>query len=80
MDEKYALNIVKFINKIIWYSIFKKILVFIIDKALSAFFNKIDHKFLLKLNKNSNVIIAKTLLYFFFYKTIYFKYRAAILK
>lgn len=37
----------------------------IIDKALSALFNKINDKFLSKLKKDNNTIIAKTQLHFF---------------
>lgn len=71
---------VKLLNKIIRCSILRKILDFIIDKGLSAFFNKTDCEFLLKLEKDSNIIAAKTQLHFFFHKTTYFKYGAAILR
>lgn len=60
MDEKYALDMVKFIDKIIRYRILEKKSDYIIDKAPSTFSNKTDYEFLLKLEENNNCIAAKT--------------------
>lgn len=52
----------------------------IIDEALSTLSNKTDNEFLLKLEKDSNAIAAKTQLHPSFYKATCFKYKAAILR
>lgn len=51
---------VEFINKIIRYLISEQKSIIIVDKAQSALSNKIDNEFLLKLEKDSNTIAAKT--------------------
>lgn len=55
---------VKFIYKIIWYSILEQRLTIIIDKALSALSNETNNEFLQKFEEDSNTIAAKTQLYF----------------
>lgn len=74
------MDIVKFIDEIIYYSILNQKLTIIIDEALSTFFNETDNEFLLKLEKNSNAIAVKTQLYFSFYNITCFKYRATFLR
>lgn len=74
------MDIVKFINGIIRYSILKQKLTIIINEASSTFFNETDNEFLLKLDKDSNVIAAKTQLHFFSYNATCFKYEIALLR
>lgn len=71
----------KFINIIIGYLIVN-VLNFqeTSQKSLPASLNKTDKKFILKLYKNSNIIVSKTQIHFFLHNITCFKYRAAIIK
>lgn len=52
----------------------------IVDKTLLALSNKIDNKFLLKLEENSNAIAVKTQLHFPSHIVICLKYKATLSK
>lgn len=70
---------VKFIDRIIWCSILTKISDLVINEAPSTLLKENDYEFILKSEKDSNVIAAKTQLYFSFHKAACIKYEAAIL-
>lgn len=71
---------VKFIDRIICYSILEKWSNVIDDKALSVLNSKINQEFILKLEQNCTTIVAKTQLYFSSHHSTCFKYKVADLK
>lgn len=74
------MDIVKFIDEIIWYSILEQPLTIIVYEASLAFSNKIDNEFKSKLEEDNNAIATKTQLYSSFHNVTCFKYEAVFLK
>lgn len=58
-NVRYTLNIVEFIDKIIWYSISKQKSTIIVNEAPLPFFNETDNKFVLKLEEDIMLLFLR---------------------
>ena len=65
-DPSYTIDMVRFIDSILYYSMANESLIKNINqKALSEYLNKIDKEFALKLYKDGNVVIQIANIFFF---------------
>lgn len=71
---------VKFIDKIIFYSILEEGFDIIGNEALAVLNNKTNQELILKLEQNNNAITAKTQLHLSFYNRPCFQYGTPDLK